>query len=41
MVAPAMVALVKMIRPQQWVKNLFVLFPVVFAQKLLDQERVP
>lgn len=41
MVAPAMVlALVKMIRPQQWVKNLFVLFPVVFAQKLLDRDRV-
>jgi decaprenyl-phosphate phosphoribosyltransferase len=38
--AAMLIPLVKMIRPQQWVKNVFVLAPVVFAQKLLDHERV-
>jgi decaprenyl-phosphate phosphoribosyltransferase len=34
------VGLLRTMRPQQWVKNLFVLFPVVFAQKLTDLDRV-
>jgi decaprenyl-phosphate phosphoribosyltransferase len=32
--------LVRSLRPHQWVKNLFVLFPVVFAQELFDQRIV-
>lgn len=41
MVAGHMVrGLVRTMRPQQWVKNLFVLAPVVFAQELFDVQRV-
>lgn len=32
--------LVRAMRPQQWVKNLFVLAPVVYAQELFDVRRV-
>lgn len=39
--SPAMVrGLVRMMRPQQWVKNIFVLAPVVYAQELFDTRRV-
>jgi len=41
MVARAMVkGLLRTMRPHQWVKNLFVLAPVVFAQELFDTEKV-
>jgi 4-hydroxybenzoate polyprenyltransferase len=32
--------LIRTMRPQQWVKNLFVLAPVVFAQELFDLRKV-
>lgn len=32
--------LIRMLRPQQWVKNFFVLAPVVYAQELFDTRRV-
>ncbi len=32
--------LVRMLRPQQWVKNVFVLVPVVYAQELFDPRPV-
>jgi decaprenyl-phosphate phosphoribosyltransferase len=33
------VGLLRTMRPKQWVKNTFVLFPVVFARDLFDQHR--
>lgn len=33
-------ALLKTLRPQQWVKNLFVLLPLVFSQKLLAPDSI-
>jgi 4-hydroxybenzoate polyprenyltransferase len=32
--------LLKTLRPQQWVKNVFVAAPLVFAQKLTDSDAV-
>lgn len=37
---PMVRGLVRTMRPQQWVKNLFVLAPVVYAQELFDARRV-
>ncbi|MTI20657.1 decaprenyl-phosphate phosphoribosyltransferase [Fulvivirga sp. RKSG066] len=33
-----MVSAIKLIRPQQWVKNLFLLIPIFFAGEILNQE---
>lgn len=39
--SPAMIGgLLRTMRPQQWVKNLFVLAPVIYAQELFDPRRV-
>ena len=40
MVARVLRGLLKTMRPQQWVKNVFVLAPMVFAQELLHLDKV-